>query len=291
MRTVFLYFLISIFPFIYSSCLGQRYFPQQLKLKAQNSLQYKVDINENVNYKADSGTASKVTSFTSFNTILTPVLIEKDSIKMAAKLMEISAKIKGLPGREKSEIDTTLKFNKDNKSAIHFDLNSKGKFKGIEQTEFQQEGMPYLPYFTQFLNSVFLELPSKQLKAGDSWKAVKVDTIRQGLSKLIINMPLTFTYKDNKDTLGYSCALVSFVSTAFDISLQDELMKIFNIEYTLEGEGMIKGRMLIDRVSGKTIAVDQSSLTSYTLGIITPNNIKNVIPVKTSQQLKAYLIK
>jgi hypothetical protein len=290
MRIGFL-LLIIIFPFIYTSCLGQRYFPQQLKLKVQNPLQYKVDIDENVNYKADSGTASNVKSFTSFNTVLTPILIEKDSIKMAARILEIRAKIKGLPGRENNELDTTLKLNDNNKSAIHFDLNSKGKFTGIEQTEFQQEGMPYMPYFTQFLTSVFLELPSKQLKAEDSWKSVKVDTIRQGLSKLIINMPLTYTYKSNKDTLGYSCAVVNFVSTAFDISLQDELMKIFNIEYTLEGEGLIKGRMLIDRISGKTIAVDQSSLTSYTLGIITPNNIKNVIPVKTSQQLKAYILK
>lgn len=290
MRIRFL-FLILLFITVYKSCFGQNNFPQQLNLKKQNSLQYKVDIDENVNYKPDSASASNIKSFTSFTTVLKPIQLQNDTIKMAAKILEIRAKIKGLPGRENKEIDTTIKLKNDDKSAISFDVSTKGRFTGIEQTEFQEEGMPYLPYFTQFINSVFLELPSQQIKPNDTWKSVRVDTIRQGLSKLIINMPLTFTFRSIKDTLHYKCAEVNFVSTAFDISLQDELMKIFNIQYTLEGEGMIKGRMLIDLVTGKTIALDQSSLTSYTLGIITPNNIKNVIPVKTSQQMKAYLLK
>jgi hypothetical protein len=282
--------LLPVFLFlIFSACKAQNNLPLQLTLKKQNSLQYNVNIEELVDYKADKE-SSNVKSITSFKTVLTPVSVKKDSIKMTSKIKEIHAKISGLPDGQK-DIDTAVKFSDNQKSIINFQLGANGKYTGLKQTEFHNEGLPYLPYFTQFLASIFLELPAGKININDSWKSVRVDTIRQGLSKLIINMPLNYTYQSNKDTLGFNCAEVIFRSTAFDISLQDELMKIFNIEYTLEGEGLINGRMLIDRATGKTIKLDQFSLTSYTLGIITPNQVKNIIPVKTTQHLKADLIK
>jgi hypothetical protein len=145
-----------------------------------------------------------------------------------------------------------------------------------------------IPQMGVILKCLTLTLPTIKANKGAKWEENRIDTLQQGMNKLITETPLQFTYVGTIDTLGSSLGVIQFTSKAFFIKLEDEMMRNLSVTYHLKGDGKLSGRCLIDLKTGHVVAFTQQSDISYTLSIKSGNKPEETFPVQTSESIKGY---
>jgi len=131
----------------------------------------------------------------------------------------------------------------------------------------------------------FLELPEKEVKAGDTWSTNRADTMSQGGGKVILTPSLTYTVAGEIDTLGYKCLrILSKGNTAIKGEGTQMGAKFF-----IDGQGPGTGTAYFALKEGLLVAATSVSDLEMTIAITGPQNM--TIPQSTSQRSSLVLVK
>jgi len=126
--------------------------------------------------------------------------------------------------------------------------------------------------------SNFSKLPEKEVKMGETWKSITLDTIDMMGGKVRHTAALDLTLKGKEKKQGHDCLKIDYTGVTADTG---KLM-MNGMELYLEGNGKVKGTLYFDVQQGLAIA-DESTLDSeQTMAITGQQNM--TIPMSQSMK-------
>lgn len=128
------------------------------------------------------------------------------------------------------------------------------------------------------------KLPDKEVKVGETWKDVLIDTIESMGGKIYRMSTLQFTLSGKEDKLGHNCLKIDYSGTISDTGK----MAMGGMELYLEGGGKIKGTMYFDPRLGVTVFDEMTSDTEETMAVTGQQNM--TIPMSQSMKTTRVLL-
>ena len=136
----------------------------------------------------------------------------------------------------------------------------------------------------QGASNLYMKLPGKEIKEGDSWTSTKVDTVESMGGKIIINSDYTFTLGNKEDKNGISCYKIPYASTI--ASKGKATMQGF--EFFIEGNGKMTGNLYLSADNGALVSNESKNENEMTLATTGQQNM--VIPITQSSTSTTELI-
>ena len=128
------------------------------------------------------------------------------------------------------------------------------------------------------VRAIFPIYAGRELKEGMSWSVDVADTMRGrqvgGLVRTAAK--LTYTYKGMIDTLGRTCARVTL--SADDLSLSGTMQNM-GMEMILDGDGHVRGDMLIEMSTGMQMEQRTTSVINARLAMT--GQAQAIVPITT----------
>jgi len=127
-------------------------------------------------------------------------------------------------------------------------------------------------------------LPGKEVKVGEVWTDVLIDTIESMGGKIYRRSNLEFTLTGKEDRSGHHCLKIGYTGTLADTGK----MAMGGMELYLEGNGKIKGTMYFDPKLGLTVYDEMTSDTEETMAVTGQQNM--TIPMSQSMKTTRVLL-
>ncbi len=135
------------------------------------------------------------------------------------------------------------------------------------------------------MSITLLELPEKEIKAGESWTTSNVDTVTQGGGKIIMTPNNTYTVAGEVDTLGYKCVRISYKGNA---TIKGEGTQM-GMNFFIEGEGPTAGTAYFAPKEGLLVALVTTSDVEMTIALT--GQMSMTIPQSNATKLSMVLVK
>ncbi len=135
------------------------------------------------------------------------------------------------------------------------------------------------------MSITLIELPEKEVKAGDAWTTSNIDTITQGGGKIIVTPNNTYTVAGEVDTLGYKCVRISYQGNA---TIKGEGTQM-GMNFFIEGEGPTTGTAYFAPKEGLLVALVTNSDLEMTVALTGQMNM--TIPQYNATKLSMVLVK
>jgi hypothetical protein len=135
------------------------------------------------------------------------------------------------------------------------------------------------------MSMTLIELPEKEVKAGDSWTTSNTDTVTQGGGKIIVTPNNTYSVAGEVDTLGYKCVRISYTGKA---TIKGEGTQM-GMNFCIEGEGPTAGTAYFAPKEGLLVALATTSDLEMTIALT--GQMSMTIPQSNATKLAMVLVK
>lgn len=244
--------------------------PETIHLEGQDKLSYHVIMDEVNSLTTKDGRKVEIPVIYDFHTILSDFAGDN---AIAMEVLYQKVLLKGKENPEKDEEFQVKNIDALNGFKGEMQISKKGEL--IEYNRVSNIGADYEMVANVLENTaqqLFIELPNDDnVVIGTSWTDEFSVQNQVGTSTVNSNFNVRFKFEQIVDTLGITCAKVSFRTIGFETSVKDEMMEMFQTKVSNTGSGELVGYAYLNSDTNVLIGLFQKTEINTLVKIDKPN--------------------